>query len=494
MGAAVRVVGAAVRDNPSRTMPRRPPRPGALQAAQHFARLVIAEAETDDWILPKNGTSVPEVHASADAQRCCSECVRSFIRGCLTEIVLTICGCTPAGPFSPFHGFTKMFCYHADIRNGGTSVDGISRAALNKIVGLHFSQGMRKTASFCNLVETTPVARRHMARHFLRVRWRNPDDPADMRALEPLFEELSPSQVMLCISVLREFQQSRSSIAGHSIDGDNSASQYVGAHVVPATSYDHAASRHDDHSRPLMTMHMEPQLAPPTNIAMYLTPDAGTFSGRGRSYDSLAPIGALGAHSDQQIPSASTSEESVEWHDVPPEILIQGSHPFPGAHVLNEVICSRDMEVGSSGIWRNHGMNRHDSTAPQDQPQHHAYPDQKYFARYQAFSGQQPNFDSSHAAARSTRVGSGLCASGGTSSTSAAGCDWSFPTAGPVSGEILNPNTLSLTTSGRVVPTLSCMEDSNIQQRKACGERQDNLYYPLHRVDQQAPSDCWQFD
>ena len=131
---------------------------------------------------------------------------------------------------------------------------------------------------------------------------------------------------------------------------------------------------------------------------------------------------------------------------------------------------------------------------PQDQPQHHAYPDQNYFARYQAFSGQQPNFDSSHAAARSTRVGSGLCASGGTSSTSAAGCDWSFPTAGPVSGEILNPNTLSLTTSGRVVPTLSCMEDSNIQQRKACGERQDNLYYPLHRVDQQAPSDCWQFD
>ena len=68
MGAAVRVVGAAVRDNPSRTMPRRTPRPGALQAAQRFARLVIAEAETDDWILPKNGTSVPEVHASADAQ------------------------------------------------------------------------------------------------------------------------------------------------------------------------------------------------------------------------------------------------------------------------------------------------------------------------------------------------------------------------------------------------------------------------------------------
>lgn len=36
-------------------MPRRPPRTSAVQAAESFAKYVIAESQTEDCILPKNG-------------------------------------------------------------------------------------------------------------------------------------------------------------------------------------------------------------------------------------------------------------------------------------------------------------------------------------------------------------------------------------------------------------------------------------------------------
>ena len=38
-------------------MPRRPPRASAIQAANSFAHILIAESTSDDHIIPKNGAS-----------------------------------------------------------------------------------------------------------------------------------------------------------------------------------------------------------------------------------------------------------------------------------------------------------------------------------------------------------------------------------------------------------------------------------------------------
>ena len=45
-----------------------------------------------------------------------------------------------------------MLPQHASVRDGGTGVDGISRAGLNKIVGNTFNEGMRKVCAFQMLV------------------------------------------------------------------------------------------------------------------------------------------------------------------------------------------------------------------------------------------------------------------------------------------------------------------------------------------------------
>lgn len=119
-----------------------------------------------------------------------------------------------AGAFSPFHGFSKMLSQHADIRVGGSSVDGVSRAGLNKMVGMHFSQGMRKPSRNGNPGELESSAAHRLARHFLRARWRNPDDPEDMAVMQPFFQTMNPRQVEVCLSVLREFMQWRPGPAG----------------------------------------------------------------------------------------------------------------------------------------------------------------------------------------------------------------------------------------------------------------------------------------
>jgi len=107
-----------------------------------------------------------------------------------------------------------MLAQYADIRVGGSSVDGVSRAGLNKIVGTYFAEGMRKPARNGNPGELVSLSAHRLARHFLRARWRNPDDAEDMKAMAPFFEDMSPHQVEQCISVLREFMEWRPGPAG----------------------------------------------------------------------------------------------------------------------------------------------------------------------------------------------------------------------------------------------------------------------------------------
>jgi len=199
-------------------MPRRPPRPSAVQAAQNFATYMIAECETEDCILPKNG-----------ALPCLTDHIpRRSARGGRVTDGLASGRRARTGAFSPFHGFSKMLSEHADIRVGGSSVDGVSRAGLTKIVGTHFAEGMRKPSRNGNPGELESVAAHRLARHFLRARWRNPDDAEDMRVMEPFFRNLTPPQFHLCVSVLREFMQWRPGPAGRSRDRD-AVSQQGGA-------------------------------------------------------------------------------------------------------------------------------------------------------------------------------------------------------------------------------------------------------------------------
>lgn len=132
---------------------------------------------------------------------------------------LTLCDCR-AGKFSPFHGFIRMMSQHANVRDGGTSVDGVSRACLNKLVGLYYQEGMRKPARNGNPGDLDPGSCR-LARHFLKARWRDPDDQEDLMVLQQIFSVMQRHEVDNCIAVLREFSKWRPGPAGRGGDRFN---------------------------------------------------------------------------------------------------------------------------------------------------------------------------------------------------------------------------------------------------------------------------------
>jgi len=120
----------------------------------------------------------------------------------------------PAGKFSPFHGFSRMMSQHANVRDGGTSVDGVSRAGLNKLVGSQYNEGMRKPARNGNPGDVDSPGASKLARHFLKARWRDPDDPEDCMVLQQMFSTMERRDVDHCILVLREFSSWRPGPAG----------------------------------------------------------------------------------------------------------------------------------------------------------------------------------------------------------------------------------------------------------------------------------------
>ena len=69
--------------------------------------------------------------------------------------------------FSPFHAFSRIFKEHAAMRDGGVAVNGVSRAALNKIVGRHFQEGMRKPSRNGGAGEVQSADAHKLARPFL---------------------------------------------------------------------------------------------------------------------------------------------------------------------------------------------------------------------------------------------------------------------------------------------------------------------------------------
>ena len=109
---------------------------------------------------------------------------------------------------------------HANVRDGGTSVDGVSRACLNKLVGMHYQEGMRKPARNGNPGELEPSSSR-LARHFLRARWRDPDDQEDLMVLQQMFVVMHRHEVDNCVAVLREFCKWRPGPAGRGGDRFN---------------------------------------------------------------------------------------------------------------------------------------------------------------------------------------------------------------------------------------------------------------------------------
>ena len=113
-----------------------------------------------------------------------------------------------------------MMCQHANVRDGGTSVDGVSRACLNKLVGLYYQEGMRKPARNGNPGDLEPGSCR-LARHFLRARWRDPDDQEDLMVLQQIFSVMQRHEVENCIAVLREFSKWRPGPAGRGGDRFN---------------------------------------------------------------------------------------------------------------------------------------------------------------------------------------------------------------------------------------------------------------------------------
>ena len=155
-------------------MPRRPPTASAVEAANTFVHVFIAEA-SDDHILPKNGR------------------------------------------FSPFHGFSRMLSKYASVKDGGACVDGVSRAALNKMAGAYFQEAMRKPARNGNPGELDQGAAK-LSRHFLRARWRDPDDAEDCMVLQQMFAVMGPQEVEHCVEVLRDFSRWRPGPAGRGGD------------------------------------------------------------------------------------------------------------------------------------------------------------------------------------------------------------------------------------------------------------------------------------
>ena len=155
-------------------MPRRPPPASAVEAANTFVHVFIAEA-SDDHILPKNGQ------------------------------------------FSPFHGFSRMLSKYASVKDGGACVDGVTRAALNKMAGAYFQEAMRKPARNGNPGELDQGAAK-LSRHFLRARWRDPDDTEDCMVLQQMFAVMGPQEVEHCVQVLRDFSRWRPGPAGRGGD------------------------------------------------------------------------------------------------------------------------------------------------------------------------------------------------------------------------------------------------------------------------------------
>jgi hypothetical protein len=109
---------------------------------------------------------------------------------------------------------------HANVCDGGTSIDGVSRACLNKLVGMHYQEGMRKPARNGNPGELEPSCSR-LARHFLKARWRDPDDQEDLMVLQQMFAVMHRHEVDNCVAVLREFCKWRPGPAGRGDDRFN---------------------------------------------------------------------------------------------------------------------------------------------------------------------------------------------------------------------------------------------------------------------------------
>ena len=123
-----------------------------------------------------------------------------------------------AGKFSPFHGFCRMMSQHANVKDGGTSVHGVSRAGLNKLLGAYFHEGMRKPSRNGNPGDLDSPCASKLARHFLKVRWRDPDETEDRMVLQQMFAAMQPHEVFNCIAVLREFTKWRPGPAGRGGD------------------------------------------------------------------------------------------------------------------------------------------------------------------------------------------------------------------------------------------------------------------------------------
>ena len=121
-----------------------------------------------------------------------------------------------------------MLSHHAHVKDGGTSVDGVTRAALNKMVGLYFHEGMRKPARNGNPGELD-LGQCKLSRHFLRARWRDPDDPEDCMVLHQMMTTMQQHEVERCIAVLREFTKWRPGPAGRG--GDRAMRATVEAHA-----------------------------------------------------------------------------------------------------------------------------------------------------------------------------------------------------------------------------------------------------------------------
>ena len=87
-------------------------------------------------------------------------------------------------------------------------MNGVSRAALNKLVGAHFEEGMRKPSrngtTQAALSAGDPLK---LARHFLKARWRSPDDMEDRMVLSSVFNNMCAEEIEKIINILREFQQ-----------------------------------------------------------------------------------------------------------------------------------------------------------------------------------------------------------------------------------------------------------------------------------------------
>ncbi|KAJ1490381.1 hypothetical protein T484DRAFT_2018737 [Baffinella frigidus] len=154
-------------------MPRRPSSEGAVQTAKHFLQVFIAHSDSDDHILPKNGT------------------------------------------YSPFYGFCTMLSHHASVKDGGSGVEGISRGRLNKMAGSIFQEGMRKPSRNGNPGD---VQFDKLARHFLKARWRNPDNEEDMAFVEPFLCNLAPQEAATCLAMLRVCAKWRPGPAGRGGD------------------------------------------------------------------------------------------------------------------------------------------------------------------------------------------------------------------------------------------------------------------------------------